>query len=118
MRTLALLLLLPAWAAAQPKLTPKDEIEIRTAIEERAKKDNRKGTGEVWSERGPLIYRVRKIEPLAADVATAETEGVRTPYGERHQYVFIMLRSQGQWNVAKRLEVCPPVGMQLITGNP
>jgi hypothetical protein len=119
MRTIALLLvLLPACAVAQPKLTPKDESEIRKAIKELAMNENQKGTGEVWSERGPVIYRVRTIELLAADVATAETEGVRTPFGERHQFVFIMLRSGGHWTLGKRLTVCQAVGMQLITGTP
>jgi hypothetical protein len=118
MRTLALLLLLSAGAPAQPKLTPKDESDIRTAIEERAKIDNQKGTGEVWTERGPLVYRVRTIEPLTADVATAEADGVRTgAFSEHRDYTFIMMRSHGHWTVAKRIAACPPSGIQLICGS-
>jgi hypothetical protein len=119
MRTLALLLLLCYAAIAQPPLTVKDEIDIRAAIEEQARKDNQKRTPRVWSERGPLIYRVRKIEPLTADVAIGEADGDRMgPFGEHYQYLFVVTHAGGRWTVARRVQVCNgpgPVKIQPLT---
>jgi hypothetical protein len=114
MKSLALLLLLPCCAFS---LTPKDESDIRAAIEEQAKKDNQKG--ELWSERGPLTYQVRTIEPVTADVATAEADGVRTgTFSEHLQYLFILTRSHGNWSVARRIQVCKPLRFLPISESP
>jgi hypothetical protein len=121
MRIIVSLLLLSACAAAQLKLRPQDESEIRTAIEEQAKKDNQKNSGQVWSERGPLVYRVGAIEPLAADVATAEAEGVRTgTFSDHRQYLFILVRGSGHWTIARKTPVCngpAPVRIQPLSAS-
>jgi len=122
MRTVALLLLAGGAAAAQPPLTGKDMADIRAAIQEQAKQDNVKGTGRVWSERGPVAYRVRKIEPLTADVATVEVDAVRAgTYSEQRQYLFLMTHAAGGWTVARKVEVCSgprPVRLQPLSGVP
>ena len=115
MRSLGLLLL-PLRALA---LTPKDESDIRTAIQEYAKIENQQDTGNVWSERGPVTYRIRKIEPVTDDVALAETEGGRTgAFSERLPFLFVMLRSHGQWTVVKRVQVGSPVRLMPICAGP
>lgn len=109
MRTLAiLLLLLPDCVSAQLQLSPKDEADIRAAIDEYAKKENQRGTGDVWSERGPFVYRVHRIESLAPQVATADADGVRIQgmNAGRRLYTFILIRARGRWTVAKRVAVC------------
>lgn len=112
MRILVLLLLLPGGALA---LTSQDEADIRKAIEEQAGMENRKGSGELWNERGPVVYKVQKIEEIAPDVATAEANGWRTGmYPERRRYVFILTRSHDHWIIAKKVQTCPSPGMQLI----
>ncbi len=119
MRTLALLLLLPTWALAEAPLTAKDQAEIRTVIEEQAKQENQKPSSEIWSERGPIVYRIGAIVPVAADVATAEADGVRTgTYGQRGRYLFILTRSTGHWTVAKKVQVCDGAGFKLICESP
>jgi hypothetical protein len=111
MRTLSLLLL-PFCALA---LTPKDENDIRTAIEEHAKKENSRRTGEVWTERGPIVYQIRKIEPVTTDVAMVEAEGGRTgAFAEHLQYLFILSRTRGEWNVVKKVRVGSPLKFQPI----
>ena len=119
MRTFALLLLASACLSGQPqpKLSPQDESEIRAAIDQQAKKDERKPGGQVWTERGPLIYRVRKLEALAADVAIADVDGVRTgSFPERQPYTLVLTRKDGHWNVVREIAVCTGPGIQLITG--
>jgi hypothetical protein len=123
MRTLALLVLLSPCILAQTPLTapltPKDRSEIRTAIEEQAKQENLKPSVEIWSERGPRIYHVRTIEPIAANVATTEADGVRTgAFSERGQYLFILTRTNGRWSITKRIQVCDGPGLKLICGSP
>ena len=122
MRTVALLLLAGGVAAAQPKLTSKDIDDIRAAIREQAMNDNAKGTGRVWSERGPVAYRVQKMEPLTADVATVEVDAVRAgTYSEQRQYLFLMTHAAGGWTVARKVEVCSgprPVRLQPLSGVP
>jgi hypothetical protein len=124
MRILASLLLLSACASAQIKLSPQDERDIRAAIEERAKIDNQRGTGQVWSERGPVVYKVRHLEPLAPDVATADADSVRIGgiNGERRQYTFILTRTNGRWTIARKISACrdgwPPATLQPISGAP
>ena len=110
-----LLMLLPAYSAEPPKLTPKDESEIRAAIYKQAMKENENGTDEVWSEHGPFVYHIGSISAVTADVATAEADGVRAgTFPERLGYVFILTRSSGRWVVAKKLQVCPGSGFKLI----
>lgn len=108
MRMLALLLLLPACGAAQIKLSAQDESDIRAAIEEQAKRENQRGKGDVWSERGPVVYEVRRILPVTANVATADADGVRTGTipGGRRRYVFLLARAHGSWTVRRRIEAC------------
>jgi hypothetical protein len=110
MRTFALLLFLSACASAQPTLTPKDESDIRAAIDEQAKKDNQQPRSEIWSERGPIIYRVRHLESIAADVATVDADGLNsgTFFGMRNNYTFILTRTHGTWAVVKKIPVCLP----------
>src|SRR4051812_2007563 len=122
MRTVALLLLAGGVAAAQPPLSGKDTDDIRAAIRKQAMEDNGKGTGRVWSERGPVAYRVHKMEPLTADVATAEVDAVRAgTYSEQRQYVFLMTRTADGWTVARKIPVCSgpgPVRLQPLSGVP
>jgi hypothetical protein len=103
MRELALLLLLPACAAA---LTPKDESDIRAVIEEQAKADNEKGSDEIWSERGPYVFTVGVIKAVTADVAMADAQESRTgTFFERARYVFIMARTNGRWSIVRKIPV-------------
>jgi hypothetical protein len=103
MRELALLLLLPACAAA---LTPKDESEIRTAIEEQAKVENQKASDEIWSERGPLVFHLGAIKPVTDDVAMADADATRTgTFFQRAQYVFILARINGRWSIVRKIQV-------------
>jgi hypothetical protein len=121
MRTFALLFLLSACASAQPKLSAQDESDIRTAIEEQAKKDNQRPSHQIWNERGPFVYSVRRIEPLVADVATAEADGAQTGslYGRLRRYTFILTRTHGRWSVAKKIPMCwPGPTLQPISGSP
>jgi hypothetical protein len=120
MRTLALLvLLLPVCSAAEPTLTAKDKRDIRIAIEAQAKAENEKGTNEIWSERGPLIYHVRNIEAIDGDVAMAETDGVSSGTFPEHDYfLFILSRSSGRWTVSKKVQICKPVRMMPVAGLP
>ena len=114
MRILASLLL-PLAALA---LTPKDEGDIRIAIQQYAKNENLKGTGQVWSERGPLAYKVRTIEEVTADVATADADGWRTGVSPQYQhYVFILTRTEDHWSVRKKVKSCGQPGIQLIDEN-
>ena len=108
MRILLLLFLISSCASAELKLSSQDEADIRAAIEAYAKKDNQRGTGEVWSERGPFVYRVRRTEPLTPDVAVAAADGLRTGgmNGGSRPYTFILTRTRGRWTVAKRIAVC------------
>ncbi len=108
MRTLALLLLLPACAASQLKLPPRDESDIRAAIAEYARRDTQRGTGEVWRERGPFVYRVRHIDALVPDVATADADGVRIGgmNGGSRPYTFILTRTHDRWTVVRRIAAC------------
>ena len=106
MRVITVLLLLSGCLAAQPKLTSQDESEIRAAIEERAKDQNLKGSGDVWSERTPQVYRVKTMEAISPDVATADADGTRTgSYFPGLQYVFILRRMNGRWIIARQLKV-------------
>jgi hypothetical protein len=115
MRTLSLLLL----SVCALALTPKDETDIRTAIEEHARKENSGGSREIWTERGPIVYQVRKIEPLTADVAMAEAEAWRTGAFAGHlQYLFILTRTRGQWNVVKKVQVGLPLRFLPISAAP
>jgi len=93
---------------APPPLTAQDENEIRSAIQRQTKQDNERGAGEVWSERGPIAYRVRHMEAVLPDVATADAEGWHVgPFTERRLYLFLVARSQGRWAVVRRIAVCP-----------
>jgi hypothetical protein len=117
MRTVALLLILPACVSAQLKLSPQDESDIRAAIDEQAKKDNQRAGDQLWTERGPVVYHVRHLEQLAPNVALADADGTRTgsfPDGPR-PYVFFLTRIHGRWNVVKEIAVCPPGGIKLIS---
>ena len=115
MKALVLMLATAACAVSQVNLTPQDEAGIRTAIRERAKADNMKGTGRVWSELGPLVYKIGEIEAIAADVATAEASGVRPgAYTGRREYLFLLTRSNGQWTIARRVQVCTGLGPMRI----
>jgi hypothetical protein len=111
MRIFALLLAGYCFAAASArsetpaKLTEKDESAIRAIIQDEAKKENQKNSGEVWSERGPTVYRVRQIEAVTADVATAEVHIARTGvylYGP-NTFLFILTRTDGRWSVSRRV---------------
>jgi hypothetical protein len=105
MRILALLLLLSACASAQAVLTAEDEHQIRAVIKEFAANDN--DSDHIWHVRGPLTYNVRTIEALVTDAATADAEGVRNgSRTERRQFTFILTRTNGKWNIAKRIQVC------------
>ncbi len=112
MRTLAFLLLLNA------ALSPQDEKDIRSLIEEQAKKDSRTD-GQIWSERGPLAYRVRQIQPLTSNVATADVDGVRAgAFPSLWHYTFILTRTQGRWTIVRRIPVCGYLRIQPIDGAP
>src|SRR4051794_37629692 len=98
MRVITVFLLLCGCLIAQPKLTPQDESEIRAVIEERAKEENQRGSGDVWSERLPLMSRVKRRGPISQDVATADADSTRTgAYFQGVQYVFILRRTNGRW---------------------
>jgi hypothetical protein len=96
-------------------LTPRDEADIRRAIKEQAMKDNVKGSGQVWSERGPVVYRIRTIEELADNVAAADADGARTgTFPELARYTFILAKKNGGWDVVRRIPVCAAPGFQLL----
>jgi hypothetical protein len=108
MRTFALLFLLLSPALAQPKLTPKDEDDIRALIREEAKKVNARSANPVWSERGPFVYVVHSVEPVAADVALADADGGTSgAFPETHGHIFIAVRSDGRWKIARHVQLCP-----------
>jgi hypothetical protein len=101
------------------QLSPKDQSEIRKAIELRAIEENEKGSREIWSERGPRIYHVQSVEGISPDVATADAEGNRPgTFPDRRDYVFILARANGQWKIVRRMEVLrrpAPVRIQPLT---
>jgi hypothetical protein len=115
MRVLIVLLLLGGCLCAQPKLTPQDEREIRAAITALAKQENQRDSGDVWSERLPQMYRVRSIDAVSSDVATADADGSRIgTFFERAQFVFILRRDSGHWAIARQLRVYTGPGPVLI----
>jgi hypothetical protein len=108
MRTFALLLLLLPGALAQPKLIPKDEDDIRALIREEAKKVNERRANPVWSERGPFVYVVHSVELVAADVALADADGGTSgAFPETHGHIFIAVRRDGKWKIARHVQLCP-----------
>jgi hypothetical protein len=125
MRILASLLLLSACAPAQlkgqSKLSPQDENEIRAAIEEQAKRDNQRPRSDVWSERGPVVYRIRHLEAMAADVAIVDADGLNTGtlFDGPRRYTFVFTRTRGNWVIARKIPVCSPRPMlQPLSGSP
>ena len=101
-------------------LTPKDEADIRMAIKEYARLENQNGSVEIWSERPPHLYRIRRIEEVSGDVAMADAEDVREGWwvGPRPQYLFIFRRSGGRWTVVRKVRMYsgPPSGFQPVNG--
>jgi hypothetical protein len=116
MRIPFLLLILATSAPAQVKLTPRDESEIRAVIEAQAKKENEHPSDPLWSERGPLVYAIQRIEGVAENVATADAINARTgSFPLTRNVVFILTRTHGQWTIFRTIEASPRGGFQLIS---
>jgi hypothetical protein len=112
----ALLLLLVHGAVAQIKLSQQDESDIRAVIEAQAKKENEGPSDQMWSERGPHVYAIRRIEAVAENVATVDVIDARTgSFPITRDYVFIMRRTHGAWMIFRKIAVSPRGGFQLIS---
>src|SRR5690349_3503575 len=99
MMTRASVLLVLTCRSAYGALSESDRSEIRAAIRQAAKDENLKGTGEVWSERGPVVYKVTKIESPADDVAIVDATEMRAgtfSFGPA-PCLFILKREDGHW---------------------
>jgi len=112
MRILLILLPLLPVLTAQPKLTPRDESEIRAAIADQAKKENAQDSGQIWSERLPITYKVLTVESLSADVALVDTNrlSIGTSIGGQ-RCTFVMTHTKGRWRVAREIMACPKSGI-------
>ena len=113
---MALALLAPRFWAADPKLSAQDEDQIRAAIEAEAKKENQGPSDRIWSERGPVVYAIKKIEALSDGVATVDAVGSRTgAFPTVRDYLFIVKRIGGVWTIFRKIAVNPRGGFQLIS---
>jgi len=119
MKPIAMLLLACASLPAAVPLSTHDEAEIRIAIDEWAKLENSKDTGEVWTERGPAVYRIRTIEGITREVALVDATGGRTgPFPDVGKVLFVMLRDVRAWKVVRKARVAGPKGPLLIPATP
>lgn len=113
---LALTLLAPRFWAADPRLSAQDESQIWAAIEAEAKKENQGPSDRIWSERGPVVYAIKKMEALSDDVATVDAVGSRTgAFPTVQNYLFIVKRIGGVWTIVRKVAESPRGGVQLIS---
>lgn len=108
MRTLFILLALSPNLVAQG-LSAADVAEIRSAIDEEGKSVNQRGSGEVWSERGPGGYGIRSMELVLPGVAIASAVWMRPgAFPQAQPYSFILTKGDNrQWKIVRKLAVCP-----------
>lgn len=108
MRTLFILLALSPNLVAQG-LSAADVAEIRSAIDEEGKSVNQRGSGEVWSERGPGGYGIRSMELVLPGVAIASAVWMRPgAFPQAQPYSFILTKGDNrQWKIVRKLAICP-----------